>query len=56
MAEPTGFEPAISPVTGEHHAPVCCGSVLVFPAGLEPAYFFVRSEMFIQLNYGKVTL
>lgn len=32
LAVPTGFEPAIFSVTGRHHTPICCGTILpVFP-------------------------
>jgi hypothetical protein len=39
MAELTGFEPAVSCVTGRHVRPLHHSSMLVAGAGLEPAAF-----------------
>ena len=36
MAVPTGFEPAISCVTGRHVRQLHHGTILVTPAGFEP--------------------
>lgn len=45
LAVPTGFEPAISHVTGEHHTPICCDTNCFVPkVGVEPTELLILSQ------------